>query len=1437
MGDENNKKLFLDEDGVKRLAVHNIKYTNKYVNEYVTNKIEIITGAGVYANNSTDLHDTLTPRKFSLTNGNTEYIIYPESHAKYIYYGDEISSVSNTVYDEIESIKNDYSLNTHTHDDLYTKIDTASDFEPYKIYEPIKEKNYSTIWGCGIYKIFTVKPTCVNSFFIFDFLIKSNNYHTGDRDEEYSNILKLDTLYKLRIKCDANDTGEFAVPEVKLTYDKINNVVIKAYVTQEEDKSYIISVYLSSVDNHSPLLFYRKNIYNYDGEFILDFTEEIIDNYPENYITRTFGSVDTSVLSNKIIVADVDSDPIYLKFPDVLESHIDNYAEIITSGGGNINGFLEFNGNGGIRPHTNMGYVGDENHIFYESYINYIHCARLMLTSESQPTKTTYNANVKATILTANRTYTLPDETGTIALQEYVSSKYLPLDKPQGCGYYYSIDLSDEETYDPSLYYPVVGHLSHDTFNHVIVRCGKDTDDSGTVSWSTHSTKYITLNMDIIFKSPNWGWTDGEAICLDRSYKFVDSPEGCPVGFECYGTSDAVLWLRGGCKYHSYTDYFISWNIVSDSYTLSNKSVLSPSSKNIFKVSAVKLSTIYANFYGNSLTLVNDGSGDLNDKYTGVLKCSALTGSRTYTLPDESGNIALYERTSDYRYYVQYSQGTGNAIHRMFTLTAPATYQAFSFDFMLKSRYDRQGETYEINMLSTTDSDTGIVIPSDVTLTSDGNNYYKVVIYITQQDDGTHLLNVYCTVREWSSVNLFRKTRLGHKEEKYNPVFDFSGGDETATYPEEYVSKVTCGTRTTYLVANKANTATNATNASVAAKVTNRIDLANAYSSDYTCHGTTSQAKLWLTTGTKAGIASNDSGGLLIAANWSSNVYNAELFVGMGNYPNIYYRGKNNGTYTSWKRIIDSSGAAFYGDVSINTESDTKLTIKNTAGGDSSLILHRGDNTDWRIINSAGNLYFQADYQTTTYYNCAYLTYSAGSLWVKGNIEAGSYFTGSFYVAKTSAAPTAGKLAALATGTSRLYSNALYISNPTTTNDQGWIRVTGTGESDTVLEIATGDDGGNGETIVARQYNTSNAVAHEITLLNNYGYTKLNRLITDLIVSSNWGDITGSAYCICFGKNSKTTADYATAIGPDNTVSNDSSIAIGYGNTVSSTYSAAIGSHNTVGDQTCAYAIGLSCSANYSNSMAIGMSITTPNVYCLASGKNNATTTTKFFVIGKGTSSSARSNAFSVSSAGTVCAASTITASTTADYAEYFEWADGNPDNEDRVGYFVTFDDQNMIRIANKDDDYILGVVSGEPFVLGNGDCDVWNGMYLHDEFRRTLYEPRPKIDIEVDEETGEPIEKQVYDEDGNIVYEGKQEILNPEYDNTKEYIARADRPEWGAVGMLGVLAVRHDGTLKLNGYATVGENGIATACERTDMNSYRVIHFNAPNVAEIVFR
>ena len=195
------------------------------------------------------------------------------------------------------------------------------------------------------------------------------------------------------------------------------------------------------------------------------------------------------------------------------------------------------------------------------------------------------------------------------------------------------------------------------------------------------------------------------------------------------------------------------------------------------------------------------------------------------------------------------------------------------------------------------------------------------------------------------------------------------------------------------------------------------------------------------------------------------------------------------------------------------------------------------------------------------------------------------------------------------------------------------------------------------------------------------------------------------------------------------------------------------------------------------------------------------------FILGNGLSDATRSNAFRVTSSGEVLAAGNYY-TTGADYAELFEWADGNESNEDRRGLFVTLDGEK-IRLANANDDYILGVVSANPSVVGDSYSENWKDMYLRDVFGAYIVE---EVDVPetTDEETGETIP----------AHKVESYVLNPEYDPEKEYISRTDRKEWGTVGMFGKLVVIDDGTCEVNGYCTVSNDGKATNAEA----GYRVL-------------
>ena len=304
------------------------------------------------------------------------------------------------------------------------------------------------------------------------------------------------------------------------------------------------------------------------------------------------------------------------------------------------------------------------------------------------------------------------------------------------------------------------------------------------------------------------------------------------------------------------------------------------------------------------------------------------------------------------------------------------------------------------------------------------------------------------------------------------------------------------------------------------------------------------------------------------------------------------------------------------------------------------------------------------------------------------------------------------------------------------------------------------------------------------------------------------------------------------------------SVAIGESVEATDTYSVALGCY-TKATKSAAFSCGDKTLANGYYSFASGSQTIANNSCSFVCGKVNVESSKTMlpydsvnqgnaFIVGNGIyyPSNIRSNAFSVMFDGTTKAASTITAATTADYAEFFEWEDGNKNNEDRVGKFVTLHEDKII-IAESNEDYVLGIVSGSPFVLGNGDCDVWTGMWMRDEFNRVIYEPALKL--ELDKKTGEI--KEVFDEDGNLIYEGKRRKLNPDYDPSQKYISRFDRPEWSPIGMLGVLSVIQDGTCAVNGYCCCNNEGIATACDRDTIGSYRVIKKISDQVVRVVFR
>ena len=139
-------------------------------------------------------------------------------------------------------------------------------------------------------------------------------------------------------------------------------------------------------------------------------------------------------------------------------------------------------------------------------------------------------------------------------------------------------------------------------------------------------------------------------------------------------------------------------------------------------------------------------------------------------------------------------------------------------------------------------------------------------------------------------------------------------------------------------------------------------------------------------------------------------------------------------------------------------------------------------------------------------------------------------------------------------------------------------------------------------------------------------------------------------------------------------------------------------------------------------------------------------------------------NQFRVSGDGVVYAINT-TVQSAADYADMFEWSDGNSEAEDRIGLSVVLDDGGVLPATVRDDpDDIVGVVSGTACMIGNSAWSHWEKKFLKDDFGRVVMET-------VDEKV--------------------TPILNPEYDEAREYHARMARSEWAVIGLTGRIHLR----------------------------------------------
>ena len=160
-----------------------------------------------------------------------------------------------------------------------------------------------------------------------------------------------------------------------------------------------------------------------------------------------------------------------------------------------------------------------------------------------------------------------------------------------------------------------------------------------------------------------------------------------------------------------------------------------------------------------------------------------------------------------------------------------------------------------------------------------------------------------------------------------------------------------------------------------------------------------------------------------------------------------------------------------------------------------------------------------------------------------------------------------------------------------------------------------------------------------------------------------------------------------------------------------------------------------------------------------------------------------------------------------ADYAEFFEWLDGNSSDEDRKGISVVLDN-GKIRAATGSDntDNIIGVISANPVVVGDSASERWKEKWITDDFGGSVEETytitewydeteKKKVNYDTDRipsdvTVGAGSSVLSTDENGNAYTRKK---LNPSWDSTATYIPRKDRKEWDIVGLMGKLKVKSD--------------------------------------------
>jgi hypothetical protein len=389
-------------------------------------------------------------------------------------------------------------------------------------------------------------------------------------------------------------------------------------------------------------------------------------------------------------------------------------------------------------------------------------------------------------------------------------------------------------------------------------------------------------------------------------------------------------------------------------------------------------------------------------------------------------------------------------------------------------------------------------------------------------------------------------------------------------------------------------------------------------------------------------------------------------------------------------------------------------------------------------------------------------------------------------------------------GTDRVYLG--HNTNTSLNNCDSRLQIVGTDFDKAAISMTRYSDDANGPTLVfGKSRNASidgNTIVQEDDELGKIRFCGADG--TDFgntaIEISGFCDGTPGSNDMPGGLKFSTAADGATGVTERMRIESDGSVAIGTTTTASML--------NVTQASTGANMANIVSNSSYGNHMFY------------MSNASAGTTTFNFVICYSGTTSDVE---LRIKGNGAVTSDSAYS-STGGDYAEMFEWKDGNSSSEDRAGYSVVLDGEKIVKATDSDDaSKIVGVVSGNPSVIGDADADKWNKKYLRDDFNRFIMEeytvttwtettyddggsasPTENISYHTDRIPSDvtvPTED-VKDSEGrviktkavvvttvdNSVTKLTRKKLNPDWDSTKTYIPREDRKEWDVVGLMGKL-------------------------------------------------